>query len=393
MKNKLKIILTTVIFTIIMCASVVYAENETTENTTNTTNTVENTTTNTTDGENKTNTNTNTNQNSTTNESDKQDKNETSTNTTIKEEKKKSSNANLKNLGIKPNDFKGFKPGTSSYKVKVPNDVKKVEVYATAENSESIVTGTGNRELKVGENELIITVTAEDGTTKTYTIYVTRLEEVFENEVEEIEEKKEEIEVIENKYEEGNGLSSIKFENATIEPEFKTNIYEYKVKYIGELTQLNIQAEPTDSSYIVQITGNENLQEGENIITILVSDKDDNNVATYQITVDKKLVDEEAIAREKEQLKKVFIIAGIVAIVIVVIIIVIIKIRKNKTEVEEYTNPCLGTSFSEDYKELDDSVREEKSKEDIKNEYLETYNNYEDETKKRKVKSKGKRFK
>ena len=50
-------------------------------------------------------------------------------------ETKKSSNANLKDLGIKPNDFKGFKSGTTAYNVTVPNDVEQVEVYATVQDT------------------------------------------------------------------------------------------------------------------------------------------------------------------------------------------------------------------------------------------------------------------
>lgn len=384
MKNRLKIILNIAIFTIIICASVVYAENETVENTTNTTNTTTNTTENTVG--NKINENTNT--------TDKPEKNETPTNTVIKEEKKKSSNANLKNLGIKPNDFKGFKPEITTYKAEVPNNVSKVEVYAKAQDTEAevIITGTGNRTLKVGENELIITVTAEDGTQKTYTIYVTRLEENLLDD--NVKNEKDNIELIENKYEEGNGLASITFGNASMEPEFQTNIYEYQVKYIGEETTLDIKVEPTDSSYIVQITGNENLQEGENIITILVSDKDDNNVATYQLTVNKKLVDEEAIAREKEAQKKALIIGVAVGIVLITVVVIIIKLRKNKKEAEEYEIPFSKMNFEKDKEEL--LEEKEMSKEEIRKNYLESYNSgYEEdsEIENKKIKSKGKRFK
>lgn len=391
MKNKIKIILITAIITIIICASLVYAENETIENTTDTnTSTIENTVTNTTNEE--------TSIGNSTNTAEKEEKNETSNNTAEPEEEKKSSNANLKNLGIKPNDFKGFKPETTTYKVEVPNNVSEVEVYAQAQDLEAevIITGTGNRTLKIGENELIITVTAEDGTVKTYTIYVTRLEENL------LQDKEEEnsIEEIENQYAEGNGLASIKFENASMEPEFQTNIYEYQVKYIGEETELDIKVEPTDSSYIVQITGNENLQEGENIITILVSDKEDNNVATYQLTVNKKLVDEEAIAKEKEELKKKLIIGAVVVISILIIVVTIIKRRKNKRDEKEYGIPFSGMNFNEDNnQDLNDFKEKEMTKEEIRKNYLENYNNdYEEaEPTKRKVKvkakAKGKRFK
>ena len=49
-----------------------------------------------------------------------------------------------------------------------------MEVYATAQDSGATISGTGNQTLEYGENALSVVVTAEDGTTKTYTINVTR---------------------------------------------------------------------------------------------------------------------------------------------------------------------------------------------------------------------------
>ena len=97
----------------------------------------------------------------------KQDNSKTST---------KSNNTNLSNLGIKPNDFTGFKTNKTSYDVTVPNDVEKVTVYATAQDKKASIKGNGTQKLNVGKNTLNVVVTAEDGTTKTYTINVTREE-------------------------------------------------------------------------------------------------------------------------------------------------------------------------------------------------------------------------
>ena len=54
-----------------------------------------------------------------------QKKNKTKT-TTTGATAKKSNNANLSNLGMNPNDFKGFKPNQTTYNVTVPNNVEKV---------------------------------------------------------------------------------------------------------------------------------------------------------------------------------------------------------------------------------------------------------------------------
>ena len=87
----------------------------------------------------------------------------------------KSSVATLGNLGIKPNDFKGFVPNKTTYSTTVPNSTSSIEIYATKGQSGQTISGTGIKELKEGENNFDINVTAEDGkTTKTYNLTVTR---------------------------------------------------------------------------------------------------------------------------------------------------------------------------------------------------------------------------
>ena len=249
-----------------------------------------------------------------------------------------SSNANLSNLGIRPNDFTGFMPGTTTYDVTVPQDVETIEVYATAQDSGATISGTGNKTLEYGANVLNVVVTAEDGTTKTYTINVTR-----EGEAEETDE------II-------NGLSNITIGDLELNPSFATDVYEYTVKYIGEDTSLDIQTVTTDPSYTVEILGNEELKVGENTITILVSDSEGNNVATYQVTINKSLIDEEALAREEEQRQReeqtrMFMIAGgIIAIIIIIVVIIIIKRRRNRAYAEEFSGvPFAGINEEDDY--------------------------------------------
>ena len=256
----------------------------------------------------------------------------------------KSSNANLSNLGIRPNDFSGFTPNTTTYKVTVPEEVESVEVYATAAHSKATIAGTGNKALEYGENALNVVVTAEDGTTKTYTINVTREGE---------EETEEETEII-------NGLSNISISGLQLTPSFKADVYEYKVNYIGKDTSLDIQTVATDPNYTVEILGNEELKEGENTITILVTDVEGNNVATYQLTVNKSLVDKEALAKEeeekqKQEQRKIFLIAGgIIVVILVIIVIIVIKRRRNRAYAEEFSGvPFAGINGEDDYYEDD----------------------------------------
>ena len=285
------------------------------------------------------------------------------TNTSSEE---KSDNANLSNLGIRPNDFSGFSPSKLTYDVTVPDDVDSVEVYATAQDENAKISGIGDKTLENGKNAIEVVVTAEDGTVKTYTINVTRGESVGTTE-------DDSTQVLD-------GLSSLKINDLELNPSFKTDVYEYTVKYIGEGTSLDIQTIATDPSYSVEVLGNEELIEGENTITILVSDEGD-NIATYQVTVNKSLVDEEAIAREQqekqeqEQRQMLMIAGGIVIFIIILIIIIVIKRRKNKTYAEEFSGiPFAGINDEDNYQEnnsnIFDSQNDVNSKEPEYQDYL-----------------------
>lgn len=287
--------------------------------------------------------------------------------TTTSSSSRESSNANLINLGIRPHDFSGFRSGTTSYSVTVPADTESVEVYAEAQDSNATISGTGTVNLQEGENTINVVVTAEDGTTKTYTIIITR--EAAEN-------TEENTEIIE-----GEGLASLSIQNIELSPKFEINVYEYTAKYIGEDTTLQIEANPTNEGYLVEIVGNEDLKEGENLITILVSDSDGNNVATYQITVNKSLVDEEALAREQaeQEQRQRMIIGAVIAVVVVIAIIVfvIIRRRRNRAFAEEYSGvPFYGMNNDDD--EVDDDNLDEE-KEDYEEENQEIMSRLQDD--------------
>jgi hypothetical protein len=56
----------------------------------------------------------------------------------------------------------------------VPNSTTALTVYTTTQDGGATVSVSGASSLNVGSNTVTITVTAEDGTTRTYTIIVTR---------------------------------------------------------------------------------------------------------------------------------------------------------------------------------------------------------------------------
>ena len=72
---------------------------------------------------------------------------------------------------------KDFTKENTNYFVTVDNKVTKITVKATAEDSDSHISINGNDNLQVGVNKVLITVTAENGNTRNYRIYVTRKSE------------------------------------------------------------------------------------------------------------------------------------------------------------------------------------------------------------------------
>ncbi len=91
-------------------------------------------------------------------------------------EVKLSADNSLKSLTISPGTLSpAFKGSTVNYTATVANDVTNVAVNAVVVNAKATVESvTGNTDLKVGQNAIKIVVKAENGTTATYTIKVTR---------------------------------------------------------------------------------------------------------------------------------------------------------------------------------------------------------------------------
>ena len=86
-----------------------------------------------------------------------------------------SSNAYLSSLSLGDVTLTpAFAADTTAYSASVANSVESVTVTATAADSKASVSGTGEHSLDVGRNTITVKVTAEDGTTKDYTITVDR---------------------------------------------------------------------------------------------------------------------------------------------------------------------------------------------------------------------------
>ena len=109
--------------------------------------------------------NNNYNNNQTNNNNNKQ-------NSTQNDGDNKSKNNNIKNISV--DGYNLIKVDSNNYTLSVTNDVTNINVKATAEDSNSKVTGTGNHNINVGENNIEIIVTAENGSQNKINIKVTR---------------------------------------------------------------------------------------------------------------------------------------------------------------------------------------------------------------------------
>lgn len=196
-----------------------------------------------------------------------------------------SSNANLSNLGIRPNDFSGFRASKTSYEVTVPNEVSQIEIYATAQDEKkATISGRGMKTLQEGTNVFKIIVTAENGKTKTYKLNVIRQvagSEIVPNSGDDISDSTSELITM--------GLSKLELKGFKFEPEFSVDTYRYTIELEDEeiitLEQIKelIVAEVNFEGGTFEITGDEKLEKEENEVVISVKDADGREIAIYTL--------------------------------------------------------------------------------------------------------------
>ena len=78
---------------------------------------------------------------------------------------------NLSSLNIEGFEL-SFDSSVTEYSITVPNDTKKVKIGASASDKNASVDGIGDYDVKEGNNEINVVVTAENGDTKVYKITV-----------------------------------------------------------------------------------------------------------------------------------------------------------------------------------------------------------------------------
>lgn len=226
--------------------------------------------------------------------------------TTVVESKSKENN--LKSLNV---DIEGITPefnkNTTEYYLVVDLTVEQIKVTATPVDEKATVTISGNTNLQAGENTIKVVVKAEDGTEKTYYIYVNKVDDIAMANAQ---------------------LGDLKVTDYNIYPSFKPTIYNYNIDIKNNVKTLEIIANAENEKSTIVIEGNEELKQGENIIKIIVTAEDGKTVRTYKINA--------YVASEKGNLKEENKTPAIVLLVIIGTSIVVLavfeynKFRKNR---------------------------------------------------------------
>ncbi len=287
----------------------------------------------------------------------------------------------------------------SGFTVKVENNVTSIKVVPTISNGESYtINGGTDNTVKLEEGTNTVNIKLASG--NTYKIYIRRAAKVDDtpNIIDEEPKPKEE----ENIFLKSLIVKGVTLEEEKIElplaPEFIAEIYEYEIildETMSNITKLDIEAVANKDDCTIEIQGNEDIQDGENIVTITVKSKDGKITKTYKIFVTKCAETEPVIANTDEEPKqeensfftkstlKIIIVAFTSGVAILGIIFAVIEYKYGKNEEQ--------ISFEEDDEIGEASfpgITLEKE-----NELEEMYTpEYEEEKTKRKAKSKGKHF-
>ena len=175
-------------------------------------------------------------------------------------------------------------PKTDITAPNVSADTSSIKISAQANDSKATITGTGTKELVTGTNKFTLKVTAENGATATYIIRITRLaeEKVTPNVVEEQVSEQEETQPLR--------LNLLTLIGAELTPEFNSEIFEYSANVVN-IDEIKIDATSDDIEAKIEITGNTDLIEGENVIIVKIIKGEEN--VEYKIILNKTIENEE----------------------------------------------------------------------------------------------------
>ncbi len=181
-------------------------------------------------------------------------------------EKPKNTNCNLMTFSCKEGAFTpafNAESSNSDYAITVPNSVTALQLTAIPANNLATCDIEGNENFQVGLNTIKVTVTAESGATRVYTLRVTRKEPPSTNAL----------------------LSELNVGDRTLTPAFSPEIFNYTLTVPSDVTSIEISPKTAQSAATFTVDGNEDLKVGENTVTVTVLAEDRSSSETYTVVV------------------------------------------------------------------------------------------------------------
>ncbi|WP_282936883.1 cadherin-like beta sandwich domain-containing protein [Paenibacillus sp. RC67] len=196
-----------------------------------------------------------------------------------------SSNADLSSLTLSSGTISpAFASGTTEYTSSVASAVSSLNVTASVYDKNAKMTVNGNPvasgqasgtiDLQAGSNPITIVVTAQNGTTKSYSVTVNRAQAASSNA----------------------DLSSLTLSSGTLSPVFASGTTEYTSSVASAVSILSVTASVYDKNAKMTVNGNPvasgqasgtiNLQAGSNPITIVVTAQD-GTTKSYSVTINR----------------------------------------------------------------------------------------------------------
>lgn len=230
----------------------------------------------------------------------------------------KSSNNYLSSITINAGNLSPeFYRETFEYTVEnLPEDIVELEINATAEDERAHISGLGVVSLNPGENRIQINVTAENENVREYILIVNRKQDLVESDLR--------LTTLEISQINRNG------EFRTLEIPFDKETFEYNVEVDNDIVDLDVNPTVEREGIIVETTGEKNLKDGENIVSITLKAQNDQNIQTsYVVKVNRKSgMEVSANVGQKDETWKIVVI-GISLLILVIEIIAYIWMRKH----------------------------------------------------------------
>ena len=230
----------------------------------------------------------------------------------------KSSNNYLSSITLNAGNLSPeFYRETFEYTVdNLPEDTLELEINATAEDERAHISGLGVVSLNPGENRIQIEVTAENENVREYVLIVNRKQDLVESDLR--------LTTLEISQINKNG------EFSTLEIPFDKETFEYNVEVDNDIVDLDVNPTVEKEGILVETTGEKNLKDGENIVSITLTAQNEENIQTsYVVKVNRKTgMEVSANVGQEDETWKIVVI-GISLLILVIEVIAYIWMRKH----------------------------------------------------------------